>query len=86
MIKVSRIWLWVALVLFGFAGGIVVGVVVDVDNVYETTIKNIKQRRSPGGIITIDQDTQVQPGKSKKEIRQTKREQKRNDRESRKNE
>ena len=76
MAKVSRFWLWVALILLGYSGGIITGVVVDADQVYHTTIKNIKQKRSGGQIIIDTSD----PVKSKKEIRKEKRAKRRADR------
>lgn len=75
MTKVSRIWLWLSLILLGYAGGIVTGVVVDADQVYHTTVEKIKQKRSSGSSITIDVESQPDV-KSKKEIRQEKREEK----------
>jgi len=73
MKKVSRIWLWLFLVFVGYSGGIVTGVVVDVDTVYETTIKRLKQKNSPGGEIIVDVTT-GEPVKSKKELRQERKE------------
>lgn len=67
--KVSRIWLWLFLVFVGYSGGIITGVVVDVDSVYHTTVKKLKQKKSPDGTIVVDVDTAIEPGKSKKEIR-----------------
>jgi len=80
MKKVSRIWLWLFLVMVGYSGGIVTGVVVDVDSVYHTTIEKLKQKNSPGGEIIVDVDTDIQPEKSKKEVRKEEREKRREER------
>ena len=85
MTKVSRIWLWLFLIFIGFSGGIIVGVIVDVDTVYETTVKKLKQKNSPGGEIVVD----IEPGsqeKSKKEIRKEEREAKKEARKTIRNE
>ena len=65
--------MFLALILIGYSAGIVTGVVVDVDTVYETTIKRIKQKNSPDGTIVVDVDTGEQV-KTKKEIRKEDRE------------
>lgn len=83
MNKVSKIWMGIALILIGFSGGIIVGVVVDADQVYHTTIERIKQKKS-GGSIVIDVDTQTGDLKTKKQIRQEKKEDRQVDREIRK--
>jgi len=83
MIKVSRIWLVVACIFIGYSGGIITGVVVDVDTVFNTTVEKIKQKKSPGGSIVIDVDTDIEPAPTRKEIRKAKREQKKNEREGR---
>lgn len=70
--KVQRIWLYLALIFFGFSGGIVIGVIVDVDTVYETTVKKIKQKRSSGDLV-VEVETNTGEVKSKKEIRNEKR-------------
>lgn len=80
MKKVSRIWLWLFLIFLGFSGGIVTGVIVDVDTVYETTIEKIKQKRSPGGEIIVDVDVTNPQPKSNKEIRKEERDAKKNQR------
>ena len=67
----SKIWFWLSLILIGYAGGIVTGVVVDADQVYHTTVKKIRQNRSPDGQIVVD--VTAPETKSKKEIRQDKR-------------
>ncbi len=79
--KVKRIWLFIALIFIGYSGGIITGVVVDVDQVYNTTVKKIKQKKSNGSIV-IDVDTNTGEMKSKQEIRQERREAKK---EARKN-
>ena len=76
--KASRFWLWLSLILIGYSGGIITGVVVDADQVYHTTVKKLKQKDSPGGTIHVDVDTGEV--KSKKEIRQEKREKRQEDR------
>ena len=80
MTKVSRIWLWLFLIFVGFSGGIVVGVIVDVDEVYHTTVKKIKQKNSSGEIV-IDVEVGDEPEKTKKELREEKRKKRRADRE-----
>ena len=80
--KVSRIWLWFALVLIGYSGGIITGVVVDVDTKYETVIKNLKQKKSPGGTIVVDVETTSEQ-KSRKELRQDKKDKRQGEREIR---
>lgn len=77
--KVSRIWLWITLILLGFSGGIIVGVIVDIDTVYETTVKKVKSRKSSGDIV-IDVRTNTDEVKSKKEIRQEKKDHRENSR------
>ena len=84
MKKVSRIWLWGFLVMIGYSGGIITGVVVDVDTVYHTTVKKLKQKNSPDGTIVVDVDTTIEPGKTKKEIRKEKRDTRKEDREIKK--
>lgn len=74
MKKVSRIWLWLFLVFLGYSGGIVTGVVVDVDTVYQTTVKRLKQKNSPGGTIDVVVDVDNPPPKTRKEIREERRE------------
>ena len=81
MKKVSRIWLWLFLVSLGWGGGIITGVVVDVDTVYQTTIERLKQKNSPGGEIIIDVDTIIEPEKSKKELRKENRKGRKDERE-----
>lgn len=71
--KVQRIWLWLSLVLLGFSGGIVIGVVVDVDTKYETIVKKVKQKKSSGDLV-IEVETNTGEAKSKKEIREEKKE------------
>jgi hypothetical protein len=80
----KNIWMIIALLFIGYSGGIVTGVVVDVDNVYHTTVKKIKQKKSDGTIV-VDVDTTIEPGKTKKEIRKEEREQRRAIREAEKN-
>ena len=77
--RVSRFWLWFSLVMIGYSGGIVTGVVVDVDQVYHTTVKKLKQKNSPGGEIIVDVDTGEEV-KSKKEIRAEKKEERQRNR------
>lgn len=71
--KVQKIWLYLALIFLGFSGGIIVGVIIDVDTVYETTVKKIKQKKSSGDLV-VDVETNTQEAKSKKEIRAEKKE------------
>lgn len=77
--KVKRFWLFLALILIGYSGGIITGVIVDADQVYHTTIKKIRQGRSPGGRIILDVDTDNSV-KSRKELRQERREKRREER------
>lgn len=80
--KVRKIWFIIALLFIGYSGGIITGVVVDVDTVYHTTVKKLKQKDSPGGSIVIDiENPEV---KSKKELRQEKRDTRQEDREIKK--
>lgn len=72
-------WMIIALLFIGFSGGIVVGVVVDEDQVYHTTVKRLKQKDSPGATITIDQETELP--RTRKEQRQIDREHRRAERE-----
>ena len=69
----KKISIAIIFLLLGLSGGIVIGVVVDVDTVYQTTIERLKQKNSPGGEIVIDVDTIIEPGKSKKQLRKEKR-------------
>jgi hypothetical protein len=85
MKKVSRIWLWLFLVFVGYSGGILTGVAVDVDVVYETTIKKLKQKRSPGSTMDVTVDVPP-PEKSKKEIRKEERDKRKAARKEKRNE
>lgn len=76
----SKIWFWLSLILIGYAGGIVTGVVVDVDQVYHTTVKKLKQKKSSGDMV-VDVETGEVPQKSKKELRKEKREERKEQRE-----
>lgn len=76
----SKIWFWLSLILIGYAGGIVTGVVVDVDQVYHTTVKKLKQKNSSGDMV-VDVETGEVPQKSKKELRKEKREERKEQRE-----
>ena len=73
---VSAVWLYLALILAGFSGGVIVGVMVDVDTVVKATIKKIKQKNSSGEIV-VDMNPTPGAEKSKKEIRKEKRENRR---------
>lgn len=79
MTKVSRFWLWAFIFFLGFSGGIVVGVIVDVDTKYETVVKKLKQKNSPGGEIIVDVTT-GEPTKTKKELRQERKEERQTER------
>lgn len=70
----------IALLSIGCSGGIVIGVVVDADQVYHTTIKKIRQNKSPDGTLLIDFDATTGEQKSKKEIRQEKKDERQVDR------
>ena len=59
--------------LLGFSGGVLVGPWLIKTNVYHTTVKKIKQKKSDGTIV-VDVDTTIEPGKTKKELRKEKRE------------
>ncbi len=63
-----------ALLFIGYSGGIITGVFVDTDQVYHTTIKKIRQNKSPDGTLVIDFDSTTGEPKSKKEMRQEKKE------------
>ena len=77
--KSSVIWFWLSLILIGYAGGIVTGVAVDVDQVYHTTVKKLKQKNSSGDIV-VDVETGDKPQKSKKELRKEKRQKRKDER------
>jgi len=50
------IWLYTTVLLVGYAGGIITGVVIDKDTFYKLTIGKIKQKRSGGKIdVVVDQ-------------------------------
>lgn len=66
----KKIWFVLALLFMGFSAGIITGVVVDVDKVYNTTVKKIRQKN--GRDVLIDIET-VDPEKSKKELRKERR-------------
>lgn len=82
--KKGKIWMIIALLFIGYSGGIITGVFVDTDQVYNTTIKKIRQNKSPDGTLVIDFDATTGEQKSKKEIRQEKKEEKQADREIKK--
>lgn len=71
--KASKLWMYAALIFLGFSGGIIVGVMVDADQIYHTTVKKIKQKKSSGDLV-VEVETNTGELKSKKEIRQEKRE------------
>ena len=77
----KNIWMIIAILFIGYSAGIVTGVVVDVDTVYHTTVKKLKQKNSPDGTFVVDVDTTIEPEKSKREIR---KEERQKDREIRK--
>lgn len=83
MSKVSKIWMIIAILFIGYSGGIITGVVIDADQVYHTTIKNIRQKKSQGTIV-IDVDTHTGEQKTKKQIRKENKEDKLADRAIRK--
>ena len=69
--KARKIYVALFFIFLGFSGGLITGVVVDADQIYNTTVKNIKQKKSSGNLV-LDVKTD-QPIKSKKEIRQESR-------------
>jgi len=69
----TNIWFIIALLFIGFSSGILVGVVVDVDEKYEIIVKKIKQKKSSGDLV-LDVNVETEKAKSKKEIRKEKRE------------
>ncbi len=71
--KKGKIWLVIALLFIGYSGGIVTGVLVDTDQVYNTTVKKIRQNKSPNGTLVVDVDTSTGELKSKKDIRKEKK-------------
>ena len=77
--------MFIGLIFIGYSGGIITGVVVDVDSVYHTTVKKLKQKNSPDGTIVVEVDTTIEAEKSKKELRIEKRTEKRLERKERKN-
>ena len=81
--KVSKIWLYLALIFLGFSGGILVGVIVDVDTKYEMVVKKIKSKKSSGDLV-IDVTSNTDELKTKKEIRLEKKEARQIEREIRK--
>ena len=85
MKKVHKIWMFIGLIFIGYSGGIITGVVVDVDSVYHTTVKKLKQKNSRDGTIVVEVDTTIEAEKSKKELRIEKRTEKRLERKERKN-
>ncbi len=76
----------IALLFIGYSGGILTGVVVDADQVYHTTIKKIRQNKSPDGTLVIDFDATTGEQKSKNEMKQEKKEEKKQARIRAKNE
>ncbi len=82
--KKGKIWMIIALLFIGYSGGIVTGVFIDTDQVYHTTIKKIRQNKSPDGTLVIDFDSTTGVQKSKKEIRQEKRDERQVDKQIRK--
>lgn len=82
--KKGKIWMVLALLFIGYSGGVITGVVVDADQVYHTTIKKIRQNRSPDGTLVIDVDSASGEQKSKKELRKEKKAERQVDREIKK--
>ena len=82
--KKGKIWMIIALLFIGYSGGIVTGVFIDTDQAYHTTIKKIRQNKSPDGTLVIDFDSTTGVQKSKKEIRQEKRDERQVDKQIRK--
>jgi len=82
--KKGKIWMIIALLSIGCSGGIVIGVVVDADQVYHTTIKKIRQKKSPEGSIVVDVEAGTGEVKTNKEIRQEKKDDRQEDRQIRK--
>lgn len=72
----KKIWFVLALLFMGFSAGIITGVVVDVDKVYNTTVKKIRQKNGRDVLIDIEP---VEPEKSKKELRRERRKNRKDD-------
>ncbi len=79
----KNIWFIIALLSIGFSGGILVGVVVDVDTRYEVIVQKIKQKKSSGNLV-LDVTVDTEQPKSKKEIRQAKKEKRKGERKKKK--
>ncbi len=71
--KKGKIGWILALLFIGYSGGILTGVAVDADQVYHTTIKKIRQNKSPDGTLVVDVDTTTGEHKSSKKLRREKR-------------
>ena len=78
----AKFYKGLSLFLLGVIVGIIVGVAVDADTVYQTTIKKLKQKNSPDAEMTVT--APAPPEKSRKDIRMEKKEDRQREREIRK--
>ncbi|MFH0756920.1 MAG: hypothetical protein V2B15_06520 [Bacteroidota bacterium] len=78
----KNIWLFIAILFIGFSAGLMTGVAIDKDKVYNTTIKKIRQNRGEGDIVI---DVETPSALSDKEMRQADREKRREERQKKKN-
>jgi len=81
----KNIWVFLTVLLVGYSGGVITGVMVDEDQIYNTTVKKIRQKRSTGDIV-IDVDPPAKSSLSKKELREKKKEERKQERKERRKE
>lgn len=73
----DKIWFYCTLLLIGYSLGILTGVKIDVDKMVNLSVKKLKQKRSPGGVIDVDVDAELDeksPAENRKIRRQKRRE------------
>jgi hypothetical protein len=78
----KNFYIAIIFLLIGLFGGVIVGVVVDVDQKVEIVVKRFKQKNSPGGSMVVEIENPEM--KSKKELRQEKKETRKGKRDQRK--
>lgn len=61
-----NIWFAIAMILFGFSGGVIVGVVVDRDKVVNQIFKKIRYKKGTGDIVIDVEAPEDQPKKRRR--------------------
>lgn len=65
MTGTTLLWYTVAMLFVGVAGGIVIGVMIDRDKIYNTIIKKIRYKKGTGDVV-IDVDQEIESDKREK--------------------